>query len=154
MLPHPGPQREEPRTKRRAKPGIGGFGGRPPNIMARDLVHAFRGHRSLDRAVAVGFEPTEGVNPHTLSRRAPSAARTRYRREAYRTGFWGLGGRWLSAPGAHSDGEADLGAGEAGAGSLLGAAVEAGYFEVGQAVDLGEEPGFSLRGREVCQGLP
>jgi len=22
-------------------------------------------------AVAVGFEPTEGVNPHTLSRRAP-----------------------------------------------------------------------------------
>ncbi len=34
-------------------------------------------------AVAVGFEPTEGVNPHTLSRRAPSAARTRYRRRAY-----------------------------------------------------------------------
>ncbi|CCH79852.1 hypothetical protein BN12_600012 [Nostocoides japonicum T1-X7] len=25
----------------------------------------------LVRAVAVGFEPTEGVNPHTLSRRAP-----------------------------------------------------------------------------------
>src|SRR3954451_12478584 len=36
-------------------------------------------------AVAVGFEPTEGVNPHTLSRRAPSAARTRYRRRAYKT---------------------------------------------------------------------
>ena len=37
-------------------------------------------------AVAVGFEPTEGVNPHTLSRRAPSAARTRHRRRGYRTG--------------------------------------------------------------------
>jgi hypothetical protein len=36
-------------------------------------------------AVAVGFEPTEGVNPHALSRRAPSAARTRYRRSPYRT---------------------------------------------------------------------
>jgi hypothetical protein len=36
-------------------------------------------------AVAVGFEPTEGVNPHALSRRAPSAARTRYRDERYRT---------------------------------------------------------------------
>jgi Phage integrase, N-terminal SAM-like domain len=42
-------------------------------------------HKGGDRrlpclmAVAVGFEPTEGVNPHALSRRAPSAARTRYR---------------------------------------------------------------------------
>jgi hypothetical protein len=38
----------------------------------------------LLRAVAVGFEPTEGVNLHALSRRAPSAARTRYRVERYR----------------------------------------------------------------------
>jgi hypothetical protein len=36
-----------------------------------------------DVAVAVGFEPTEGLPPHTLSRRAPSAARTRHRRVAY-----------------------------------------------------------------------
>src|SRR5918997_3243332 len=36
-------------------------------------------------AVAVGFEPTKGVNPYALSRRAPSAARTRYRRSPYRT---------------------------------------------------------------------
>src|SRR5215211_4970702 len=35
-------------------------------------------------AVAVGFESTEAVNPHTLSRRAPSAARTRHRRRGYR----------------------------------------------------------------------
>jgi hypothetical protein len=30
-------------------------------------------------AVAVGFEPTENSRPHTLSRRAPLAARTRHR---------------------------------------------------------------------------
>ncbi len=30
-------------------------------------------------AVAVGFEPTENFRPHTLSRRAPLAARTRHR---------------------------------------------------------------------------
>src|SRR5918998_3681960 len=36
-------------------------------------------------AVAVGFDPTGDVNPHALSRRAPSAARTRYRRSPYRT---------------------------------------------------------------------
>ncbi len=41
--------------------------------------------RDITMAVAVGFEPTEGVNPHALSRRAPSAARTRYRRSRYRT---------------------------------------------------------------------
>src|ERR1044071_8472687 len=46
----------------------------------------------LVRAVAVGFEPTEGVNPHALSRRAPSAARTRYRRERYPTAFAGRQG--------------------------------------------------------------
>ena len=34
-------------------------------------------------AVAVGFEPTEELPPHTLSRRAPSAARTRHRRRDY-----------------------------------------------------------------------
>ena len=37
----------------------------------------------LRMAVPVGFEPTEGVNPHTLSRRAPLAARTRHRRLDY-----------------------------------------------------------------------
>ena len=36
-------------------------------------------------AVAVGFEPTDGLHRHTLSRRAPSAARTRHRRRDYRT---------------------------------------------------------------------
>ena len=41
-------------------------------------------------AVAVGFEPTDGLHRHTLSRRAPSAARTRYRREAYKTAGAGM----------------------------------------------------------------
>ena len=36
-------------------------------------------------AVAVGFEPTEELPPHTLSRRAPSAARTRHRGRGYRS---------------------------------------------------------------------
>ena len=31
----------------------------------------------------VGFEPTEGLPPHTLSRRAPSATRRLHRRRAY-----------------------------------------------------------------------
>ena len=31
------------------------------------------------RAVEVGFEPTEGLPPHTLSRRAPSATRRLHR---------------------------------------------------------------------------
>ena len=35
-------------------------------------------------AVAVGFEPTVSFHPHTLSRRAPLAARTRHRRKAYK----------------------------------------------------------------------
>ena len=30
-------------------------------------------------AVAEGFEPSENFHPHALSRRAPSAARTRHR---------------------------------------------------------------------------
>ncbi len=36
-------------------------------------------------AVEVGFEPTEGLPPHTLSRRAPSATRRLHRRRAYPT---------------------------------------------------------------------
>ena len=36
-------------------------------------------------AVAVGFEPTDGLPRHTLSRRAPSAARTRHRGAGYRS---------------------------------------------------------------------
>ncbi len=58
-------------------------------------------------AVAVGFEPTVKLPPHTLSRRAPLAARTRYRGELYRTGgagtksvsggrSRGAGQRWVS----------------------------------------------------------
>src|SRR5712691_2751602 len=34
----------------------------------------------LTVAVEVGFEPTEGLPPHTLSRRAPSATRRLHRR--------------------------------------------------------------------------
>src|SRR5664280_567882 len=35
------------------------------------------------RAVAVGFEPTNGLPRYTLSRRAPLAARTRHRERGY-----------------------------------------------------------------------
>ena len=38
--------------------------------------------RCWPAAVAVGFEPTDVLPRHTLSRRAPSAARTRHRRRA------------------------------------------------------------------------
>src|SRR6478735_6877848 len=38
----------------------------------------------LHLAVAVGFEPTVELPPHTLSRRAPLAARTRHRERPYR----------------------------------------------------------------------
>src|SRR5262249_55175517 len=46
-------------------------------------------------AVEVGFEPTEGLPPHTLSRRAPSATKRLHPRPAYRTcllSFAGLRG--------------------------------------------------------------
>src|SRR5580692_12333052 len=43
------------------------------------------------RAVEVGFEPTEGLHLHTLSRRAPSATRRLHRRRAYPT--WAIGRR-------------------------------------------------------------
>ena len=39
--------------------------------------------RAARSAVEVGFEPTEGLPPHTLSRRAPSATRRLHRRRAY-----------------------------------------------------------------------
>ncbi|SQD93981.1 hypothetical protein FMEAI12_2140009 [Parafrankia sp. Ea1.12] len=39
-------------------------------------------------AVEVGFEPTEGLPPHTLSRRAPSATRRLHRGLAYATSSW------------------------------------------------------------------
>ena len=42
-------------------------------------------HRPRSAAVEVGFEPTEGLPLHTLSRRAPSATRRLHRRRAYRT---------------------------------------------------------------------
>src|SRR5215469_11017992 len=38
---------------------------------------------SKARAVEVGFEPTEGLPPHTLSRRAPSATRRLHHYAAY-----------------------------------------------------------------------
>ncbi len=51
------------------------------------LIPCDAGHPSRDTphrmAVAVGFEPTVELPPHTLSRRAPLAARTRHRRRGY-----------------------------------------------------------------------
>src|SRR3954454_5855968 len=41
--------------------------------------------RKMWLAVEVGFEPTEELPPHTLSRRAPLAARTLHRRRDYRS---------------------------------------------------------------------
>jgi hypothetical protein len=41
--------------------------------------------RKMWMAVEVGFEPTEELPPHTLSRRAPLAARTLHRRSGYPT---------------------------------------------------------------------
>ena len=61
---------------RRPAPGI-----HPPAPNEKPRAHA-RGF-SIS-AVAVGFEPTEELPPHTLSRRAPLAARTRHRRRGYR----------------------------------------------------------------------
>jgi hypothetical protein len=57
---------------------------RTTRIDARTSMKRLRASALL-RAVAVGFEPTEGLHPHTLSRRAPSAARTRHREGGYRT---------------------------------------------------------------------
>src|SRR5690606_16232761 len=48
-------------------------------------THVDRSGVSRCRAVAEGFEPSEGLPPHTLSRRAPSAARTHHRARAYPT---------------------------------------------------------------------
>lgn len=42
-------------------------------------------------AEATGFEPAKGVNPYTLSKRAPSTTRTRFRLVDYNTFFWGEG---------------------------------------------------------------
>src|SRR6266700_3792453 len=44
-----------------------------------------RALQPLALAVEVGFEPTEGLPPHTLSRRAPSATRRLHRGRAYPT---------------------------------------------------------------------
>src|SRR5438270_13980827 len=48
-----------------------------PNATVVTFVHRER------VAVEVGFEPTEELPPHTLSRRAPSAARTLHRGRDY-----------------------------------------------------------------------
>src|SRR5580704_19060084 len=55
-------------------------------------VERARGPRT---AVEVGFEPTEGLPPHTLSRRAPSATRRLHRGRAYPNR--GPGGEVLAA---------------------------------------------------------
>ena len=54
---------------------------------ATDVLPTLHG----ELAVAVGFEPTEELPPHTLSRRAPSAARTRHRRRDYPITTWHAG---------------------------------------------------------------
>src|SRR5579859_1216037 len=63
--------------------------------------------RGPSSAVEVGFEPTEGLPPHTLSRRAPSATRRLHRGRAYpnpdvraapRAGHGLLPGSWLREP--------------------------------------------------------
>jgi thiol-disulfide isomerase/thioredoxin len=59
--------------------------GRTPRNPIRDW--SWTGFRL---AVAVGFEPTVGLTPHSISSAAPSAARTRHRRRGYRSGRVGL----------------------------------------------------------------
>lgn len=63
-------------------------GARPLNDLGDDertpaSQMADRGSNVTYLAVTVGFEPTVGVNLHNISSVAPSAARTRHRREAY-----------------------------------------------------------------------
>ena len=48
------------------------------------LTRIVPGQRLDCRAVEVGFEPTDELPHHTLSRRAPSATRRHHRRAAYR----------------------------------------------------------------------
>ena len=52
---------------------------RPPESDATNSVKGTPGGVPFTLAVAVGFEPTVELPPHTLSRRAPLAARTRHR---------------------------------------------------------------------------
>jgi hypothetical protein len=57
-------------------PVVGAVGGISPVLEARDErtpagLSLGGGSNVTNLAVAVGFEPTVGVNPHTLSRRAP-----------------------------------------------------------------------------------
>ena len=54
-----------------------------PRVTKMLKGHPSRGY-PFNMAVAVGFEPTVSFHPHTLSRRAPLATRTRHRGKAYK----------------------------------------------------------------------
>src|ERR1700684_971281 len=81
-----------PRKERRHESGMGRTAAVPaPQVADRPGAAALRlaaprpGARSAAAmAVEVGFEPTEELPLHTLSRRAPSATRRLHRRRAYR----------------------------------------------------------------------
>src|SRR3981081_1606251 len=76
--------------------------GRPAGTVSGTSRHAPHGcarcPRSGAMAVEVGFEPTEGLPLHTLSRRAPSATRRLHRGRAYLTCRYRPAGR-AHAPG-------------------------------------------------------
>src|SRR5437764_6150629 len=57
-----------------------------PGGQQKDESQLLAQRHTKSAAVEVGFEPTEGLPPHTLSRRAPSATRRLHRRRAYRRG--------------------------------------------------------------------
>ena len=65
------------------------------------LVGPDGGSNVNNMAVAVGFEPTVESPPHTLSRRAPLAARTRHRRRGYRS--WQLSPKSLRCHRRHGE---------------------------------------------------
>lgn len=80
------------RARLSARVPLPGEGGRlqPPETASEPEPQRQNAGRSArdhpaSPAVAVGFEPTDGVNRHTISSRAPSAARTRYRQLGYWT---------------------------------------------------------------------
>ena len=58
-----------------------------PARRSSQTATADRVHHRRSTAVEVGFEPTEGLPLHTLSRRAPSATRRLHRSRAYPSGW-------------------------------------------------------------------